>query len=64
MDSHFKLPGVVLQELQHAPAIVIRQKNGLPVVATLDDMVRIARNADARKTGHEGAETRVRIIIC
>jgi hypothetical protein len=44
--------GVLGQVVQQALAVGVVDHDGLPVVATLDDVVRVAGNREAGQAGH------------
>ena len=54
LDRHAEFLRVVTQQVEQHPVIRRRREDGLAVVAALDDVVRVAGECEAGKTGHEG----------
>ena len=52
MDSHVELSGVLQQQVQQGLVIRRRVKNGLAIIAALNDVVRIAGQCKTGKSGH------------
>lgn len=54
LDRHAEFLRVVSQQVEQRLVVRGGRENRLPVVAALDDVVRVAGECEAGKTGHEG----------
>ena len=53
MDRHLELPRRLAKPSKESRVVIMIAKDGLPVVADLDDMMKLMRNNESRESSHD-----------